>query len=388
MFIIIVPLTPPLSAQETVWYISNAAGLALYPAASRIVALRNEYCLGMSIIPWSSLPAELTVYYKSSYTVDSRTLYEKGKPKRSQWVFRDDRGLSRLTAVADVQDGKSALVCIERYDESGFLIEERQFFEEERTATLYSYEESVLVRSETRVETLFTIQPDAAIDGASQRNDARMESGEAAGTEEAPAADVEPVEPRKEWRETSFWTDRYYYSRSQSLRKVQRIIHAGAPQALTLSFPQLKPHPEFDRNFVRPNAAYNSSFLNETLSVSEVAYTIDDRGRALVESRYDETGALISEVKNNWARDRLASVEWRSFDSEGAVLERRLTEYAYDSKDNRIMERNYVNGVLERVVRTEGGQEIEELYMNGNVALRVIWENGWKIKEERVRGRQ
>ncbi|MDR0376129.1 MAG: hypothetical protein LBH85_10515 [Treponema sp.] len=406
--LITAPLTPPLSAQETVWYISNAAGLPLYPAPSRIVALRNDYCLGMSIISWSLLPPELFSYYQSSYTVDFRALYEKGKPKRLQWVFRDDRGLSRLTAVAAIKDGTQTLVFIERYGESDLLVEDRQFFAEERSTTVYFYEKSVLVRSETRVETLFTIQMDVVDDvategvdmaepvaddaggGSGQRDDARAESDENAETEDAPARPP-PPEPQKEWRETSFWTDYYYYSRSRSLREVRRIVHTGAPQALAISFPQLKPRPEFDRNFVRPNAADNSSFLNETLGgapVSEVAYAIDDRGRALVESRYDEAGTLISEVRNNWTRDRLASVEWRSFDSEGGVLEKRVTEYEYDSKDDRVMERNYVNGVLERTVRTEGGQEIEELHIDGKVVLRTIWENGRKVKEERVRGRQ
>ncbi|MDR1218428.1 MAG: hypothetical protein LBK73_02335 [Treponema sp.] len=411
MFLITAPLTPPLFAQETVWYISNGAGLALYPAPSRIVALRSDYCLGMSIISRSSLPQELLAYYQSPYTVDFRTLYEKGKPKRLQWVFRDDRGASRLTAVADIKDGSPSLTFIERYGESDLLVEERQFSEEEQITTVYFYEKGVLVRSETRVETLFTIKPEGADSAASdandanddpqgdagsgQHDDAQTESGESAGAEEEPARPPatpdEPVEPQKEWRETSFWTDYYRYSRSHSLREVQRIVHAGAPQALTLSFPQLKPRPEFDRNFVHPHTTYNSTFLNETLSsdsVSEVAYTIDDRGRTLVESHYDETGALISEVKNNWVRDRLASVEWRSFDNEGAVLERRLAEYEYDAKDNRVMERNYVNGVLERTVRTEGRQEIEELHIDGKVVLRAIWEDGRKITEERVRGRQ
>ncbi|MDR0556599.1 MAG: hypothetical protein LBG43_01815 [Treponema sp.] len=396
-------ITPPLFAQETAWYISNAAGLALYPAPSRIVALRNDYCLGMSIISWSALPPELFAYYQPSYTVDFRTLYEKGKPKRRQWVFRDDRGASRLTAVAAIKDGMPTLAFIERYGEGDLLVEERQFFEKERITTLYFYEKTVLVRSETRVETLFTIKLEGAkdadgnvdvvavdteVDAAAANGDPQTESEESAGTEAAPG---EPVAQQTEWRETSFWTDYYRYSRSQSLREVQRIIHDGASQALTLSFPQLKPRPEFDRNFVRPNTTYNSTFLNETLSgdpVSEVAYTIDDRGRALVESRYDETGVLISELKNNWARDRLASVEWRSFGNEGAVLERWLTEYDYDSKDNRVMERNYVNGVLERAVRTDGKQEIEELYMDGTVVLRTIWEDGRKIKEERMGGNQ
>jgi antitoxin component YwqK of YwqJK toxin-antitoxin module len=362
-------ICPPLSAQA--WYISNASGQALYPSPSRIVALRSDYCLGMSVIAEAALPPELRAYYQPSYIIDFRTLYEKGAPVRQQWVFRNDKGLSRLTAAAGIRDGTPALAFIERYDEQGLLIEEQQFSEEEQSRTMYFYENAVLVRSETGVKTRVTIPPDE--------------------TEEPDAAAAGGEEPRQEWRETSSWTDRYRYSRSQSLRSVQRVVLSGGPQTPVISFPPLKPHPEFDKDFVRPKVAYHSTFLDNAVNsapVSDVMYTTDDKGRVLTESRYDETGALTHEMKNNWARDRIMSVEWRSFDTDGTVLEERLVEYGYDAKDNRVTERNYVNGVLERTVKIEGGREIEELYMDGKIVLRATWENGRKIKEERVRGRQ
>jgi hypothetical protein len=40
---------------------------------------------------------------------------------------------------------------------------------------------------------------------------------------------------------------------------------------------------------------------------------------------------------------------------------------------------------LERTVRRDGEQEIEELYMNGEVALRAVWIEGRKVSEEPVR---
>jgi hypothetical protein len=368
-------ISPPLPAQA--WYVSNAAGQALYPAPSRIVALRGDYCLAMSIIPAATLPPELRVYYQPSYKIDFRTLYKKGAPIRQQWVFRDDRGLSRLTAAAGIQEGKPVLAFIERYDERDLLIEELRFSENEQSRTLYFYEKTVLVRSETGVKTLFTTRSVEA-----------EKPEDYAESEENPPE--QPPESLREWRETSFWTDYYHYSRSQSLRKVRRAVRSGNPQTLVISFPQLKPHPEFDKDFVLPKVAY-SGFLNDVLSgepVSDVIYITDDRGRVLMESHYDETGALIGEVRNSWARDRVISAEWRSFDSGGNILEKRLIEYGYDAKDDRVMERNYVNGVLERTVRTEGGGEIEEIYMDGHVVLRTFWEDGRKIKEERVRGRQ
>ncbi|MDR2792343.1 MAG: hypothetical protein LBB61_01575 [Treponema sp.] len=369
------------------WYISNASGQALYPAPSRIVALRNDYCLGMSIISETMLPPELIAYYRPSYKIDCRTLYEKGAPIRRQWVFRNDGGGSRLTAGAGIRDGSPVLAFIERYNENDALIEERQFSEDEQSRTMYFYENALLVRSETEVKTLFTMRP-----VETEKPDAGAESGENPPAQQPAAvrpADA-PDEPQREWRETSFWTDYYRYSRSQSLRNVQRVFRSGGLQTPVISFPQITPHTEFDKAFVSPKAAYNSAFLNDALSgtpIPDVMYTTDAKGRVLAENHYDETGVLIGGVTNTWVRDRIASVAWRSFDADGSVLEERLIEYGYDAKDNRVMERNYVNGVLERSVRTEGGQETEELYMDGRVVLRTFWKDGVKIKEDRMRGK-
>ena len=44
------------------------------------------------------------------------------------------------------------------------------------------------------------------------------------------------------------------------------------------------------------------------------------------------------------------------------------------------------NDMLERIVRTEGIMETEELYLDGIIVLRALWEDGVKISEERVRG--
>jgi hypothetical protein len=61
-----------------------------------------------------------------------------------------------------------------------------------------------------------------------------------------------------------------------------------------------------------------------------------------------------------------------------------VSEYEYDSNSNVILERNFRNGVLERVVRTEGNREIEELYLNNFIVLRAVYEDGRKISETRV----
>jgi len=64
-----------------------------------------------------------------------------------------------------------------------------------------------------------------------------------------------------------------------------------------------------------------------------------------------------------------------------------LSEYDYDGSGNRIAQRDYRNGVMERHIVIDGDNETEELYLNGIVVLRAYWENGRKISEERVRHR-
>jgi hypothetical protein len=60
-----------------------------------------------------------------------------------------------------------------------------------------------------------------------------------------------------------------------------------------------------------------------------------------------------------------------------------LAEFAYDSSGDRILERNFRNGILERLVRTEGKVDIEELYLNNVVVLITVWEDGVRISETR-----
>jgi len=81
---------------------------------------------------------------------------------------------------------------------------------------------------------------------------------------------------------------------------------------------------------------------------------------------------------NTWVGDRLQSVVWKAADDE------RLIEFEYDNDGNRISEKYFRNGLLERSVVAQGGQEVEELYMSGRLVLRAIWENGVKISEERI----
>jgi hypothetical protein len=169
---------------------------------------------------------------------------------------------------------------------------------------------------------------------------------------------------------------------------VQRTVLTGAaPETTRVAFPQLKPHQEFDKDFVHPSLSYGSEFIAQTLdpSASGIVYETDSRGYVLTEKRYGEDGVLLSELANTWARDRLAAVDTRTFDENGAVMEKKRIEFEYDGQGNRVLEQDFVNGVLERTVKSADNQEIEELYRNGKIVLRAVWENGRKIKEEQVR---
>jgi hypothetical protein len=133
--------------------------------------------------------------------------------------------------------------------------------------------------------------------------------------------------------------------------------------------------------FVSPGIAYSSEFLQDVI-VNEggrVIYTTDSRGRVLTEQRLDAEENVIAEIRNTWSADRLLSVSYTAGDDE------RLTEYEYDQDGSRTLERNYHQGALERVVRSDKERDVEELFMNGEMILRAVWEEGRKISEERVR---
>jgi hypothetical protein len=148
-----------------------------------------------------------------------------------------------------------------------------------------------------------------------------------------------------------------------------------------MRFPRLSLHTTDENEFVRPASVVSSEFFDDVIlnSGDRILYTTDARGRVISEVRRDEQDKVLGEIINSWSGDRLTSILWKS---EG---EERLIEYGYNASGDRVLERNTRNGALERVVRRDGDREVEELYMNGEVILRALWEDGRKISEERVR---
>jgi hypothetical protein len=113
----------------------------------------------------------------------------------------------------------------------------------------------------------------------------------------------------------------------------------------------------------------------------KIVYVTDERGTILSQTLYDEKNNIVWVITNTWLNDRIISTSKK----EGNTVY--LAEFEYDSDRNRITERNYKNGMLERVVRTQGNTDIEELYINNVLVLRAVWEDGRKISETRVGNR-
>jgi hypothetical protein len=358
---------------KTEWYVSNAGGMAIERASSRFAAMRNPYCLLVEEGSTLDMPDLLRPYYRRPWIVELRVLYKEGEETRRQWLFREG-AVNRLTAVftrlgagADNGAGEGAddgvgeqerpLGFIEAYGEHGLIVMERQFLEDGELVIDYVYRNAagrqVLIRADTR----------------------RRSFDAAAGMED-------PGE------ETVVYSDYYRYTRNYSLRLIERVFprppennEGEALSAALLRFPRRSLDSEKETGFVSPVPVYGSQFLEDlqTDALQRIVYTTDERGRILTETRQDEEGNVIGELRNTWSADRLSRIVW------SADGEERVTEYVYNRDGDRIEERNYRNGVLERLVHVQGDREEEELYMNGELVLRTFWEGGRKIREEPVR---
>jgi YD repeat-containing protein len=391
-----------LAAQDgtggIVWYRSNASGLTLERVPSRAAAMRNEYCLSVRNAGVEELHELLRAYYDPSFLIELRILHENGAESRRQWIFRDGEGTARLNAsggggLFGGEDSGEKRGFVEVYNEGGFIAEERQFHGDLSESLIrFFYNRDTLVRAETRIKEA-PVEEAGAEDpqsGEGERDDASPDNGadaaDAAAAEQ-PAEDAaeqpaeQPIEEKDEYGYILMTTDFYRYTRSRSLRAVERVYHSAGNEPLRIPFPSLNPGFSRELVFVNPGIAYSSEFLQDVIvpEGGRVIYTTDSRGRVLAEQRLDEEENVIAEIRNTWSENRLLSVLYTAGDDE------RLTEYEYDGDGNRIVERNYNKGVLERVVRSDGERDVEELFMNGVLILRALWEEGRKISEERVR---
>jgi hypothetical protein len=342
-------MIPVSGAWAEEWYRANAGGMALEKALSRYAALRQPYCLSVEEKTVEELPELLAPYYREPWIAEQRTLYKDGEETRSQWIFRNPQGVSRLVAVFTQEDTG----FIELYGENDLIAEEKQLSEDgEELAVSYHYR-PVLPRSAADPAALELLV----------RADTRRKFLDEEGNEI--------------WEDVC--ADHYRYTRNLSLRAIERVYLQNAPLPARLQFPRRGLDSTLDERFVSPVLAYGTQFLEDIQADTgyRVVYTTDERGRILEETRYDSEENIIGELRNQWSGDRISRVVWNTEDEE------RITEYEYNADGDRIRERNLHNGVLERVVSIDGDREVEELYMNGEVMLRAYWEGGRKIREER-----
>ena len=360
------------AAGTTRWYRSNASGMALELISSRLVAIRNKHSLSVETVSPARLPEILLPYFNDSYKVELRTLFENGRELRHQWIFRDSRNFAMLVAsgsacffggetAAENAEEERRTGFIEMMNSDGLVVRERVFESDfSQWEFRFFFEEGILISAET----WFKGAPVQAAD----------EDGE--DEEEGENGEPAPV--------PSFalvFTDFYRYNRSGSLRAIDRIFHEGAEEELNRAFvPRIGPNIYFGRETGTLAVFYTPQFILSAINIegARVSYTLDSRGRIMSEVWRDDEGNVVGELLNSWSGDRIYSVLWRTSDDE------RLVEYEYNDAGDRIIERNFRRGVLERVVTLRDNRDIEEIFVNGRLVLRAVWEDGLKISEERV----
>jgi hypothetical protein len=410
------------------WFRSNAAGMALEKSVSRTNALRNTYALLVETPPVREVPPYLAQYYSSAYRIERRTLYEKGRGARRQWLFIDNRGRTRMVCAFSLNAGKDTgnsddtslpsgtSTLIELYGGDSLITEEHRIGADgDDYLTRYIYNKGVLIRAETRLkrslppEDTKTPAPTQEIPageeaeslGAERENPyvrqdtAEADSGPVNLEEAAPPERTENTDRRRDgWED--ILTDYYRYTRSSSLRAVERVYHQDRVEddyLVRIRFPFLSPGIQQPEGLTGAVSAQADSTVPSEPAVfsapaagtgpikagSRVKYTTDNRGRVLTETHEDESGKISLEIKNTWSLDRLMAVVRKSGGDE------EHTEYSYNAEGDRILERNYKNGTINREVRREGGREVEVLYMNGRPVLQAVWEDGRKVSEEPIR---
>jgi hypothetical protein len=362
------------------WFRSNAGGMTLEEIPSRLAALRNKYALVIDYLPPYELEPRLLPFFHDDYIIEIRVLYEQGNESRRQWLFRSDSGNVWLNAVfrqeseAAVEETIDALAV---FDDDTDKIPDDLLPEEEIPASI------AVDESEYASGFIETFNENGRIVGAYTLF---KDGGEILTeyfyngnvliktTTQTKVPDAETVH--------TVYTDTYRYNRSFSLRHVERLYHGQADvEPVRLLFPSRI-----------LEAAANDSFLSEKLTLSSdflgsqtadegfrVIFDTDSRGRILSQTMFDANDNEVWSIVNTWSGDRIASIMKIEGD------DNKLTEYEYNSNGDRIVQRDIHNGVLERLVYTDGQNETEELFLNGVVVLRAYWENGRKTHEERVR---
>ena len=404
---------PPEWVKRARWFRSNAGGMAIEEIPSRLAALRNEYALLIDIAEKEELPNYLFPFYDENFFIEIRVLYKKGEHSRTQWIFRDDKGKTRLAAVFNEKEKE-----IENETENETLTEvmEEALTEnteempaevsQEMLAEANEAEEKPNEDSEGEIpveiiadnteekndgisgfieiydeNSFLTAEYRFLQDGGRSRTDYEFKNGLLISSK------VFLWEGGDEGGEyTPVFADYFRYNRSSFLRSVLRVFYkeseiSAFDDPVVIAFPARIMSAARDEYFVGERHNSYPEFFGEITAEedSKMSYSTDERGRILSQTFYDKDDKIIWVIYNTWKDERIIS----TLKEEGENTS--LAEFEYDSDGDRVIERNYVNGVLERVVRTEGKTDIEELYLNGNVILQAVWEDGRKVSETRMR---
>jgi len=332
------------------WFRSNAGGMALEEIDSKFIALRNEYALSVDSAYYHELPQYLLKYYNDEYYIEVRTLYKNNNQLRAQWLFKDLRDNTRLNAVfleSEKKNEDSGSInnikgFMEIFDEETNLSSEYRFFEDGGINKIeYVYNDNLLINSTVLL-----------------------------------------------WEDGDIYnkgfTDYYRYNRSLSLRSIERIFYKDMEsddESLRVSFPRFLMDAAKESIFISERLNLYPSFFGNVYirSSSKMLFEADDRGRISRQTLYNENDEVIWVIRNTWSNNRIISTT----KTEGINVF--TAEFQYNSNGDRIYERNIKNNVTERIVRTEGKNEIEELFMDNVMVLRAVWEDGIKISETRTR---
>lgn len=372
------------------WFRSNQGGMAVEEVSTKFIALRYDYALSVEFVRKDLLPEKVLPFYRDEYFIEQRILYEYGEIARTQWIFRDRRGRTRVNCVFmdtnEEQEDSADDMFEEDHDyllaEASIQIDEEQANEEEvqeddgtwtgpnlLTGFIEIFDENTYLVSE------YLFYENNSVN----RLDYTFRNGYLI------SAAVYSREGNNGDEYIRDYTDSFRYNRSNFLRSVERIFHrerqiplAGEP--LLVSFPRRLADAVSERRIVREMLNSYPEFFGEVHVErnNRIVYITDDRGRILTQTLYDEEDNIVWVINNTWRGDRIVSTVKKEDDIEF------LAEFEYDSAGDRVIERNFKNGVLERLVRTEGSREIEELYYNNVAVLQAIWEDGRKISETRI----
>jgi hypothetical protein len=355
----------PVRITRPRWFRSNAGGMALEEMPTRLSALRCEYALLIDFISRNELPDYLLMYYNENFFIENRTLFRKAEETRKQWIFRDRNGNTRFIAVftepkeengtiparygfIEIYDGNYSLSCEYKYYDDGSILK-----------TEYFYKDGIIIKAEY------------------------------SNWEKTTAANISYDKEEINYTQGEYtlkYTDIYRYNRSFYLRSVERIYHQNevinlSQNNFNIVFPQRIHDTTRKENFMAEQLSPHPDFFGDLLVSKDdkILFTTDERGKIVTQTLTGDDGTVIWEINNKWSRDRILSIIKKE---KGIEL---LTEFEYDSGGKRIIERNYRNGELERIVRTENNIDIEELYIDNAVVLRAVWEDGRKKSETRIR---